>query len=99
MSSTITRLKKKLEAKHKKLKSCEAQLTAAKSSIKSLKKDINELESEISNYQLQQLSNTLNAKGITTADIEEAIAAGIFEKSTPATSENNTNKTEEDTSV
>lgn len=99
MSSIITKLRKKLEAKQKKLKSCEAQLAAAKNSIKSLKKDISEIESEISNCQLQQLSNTLNAKGITTADIEEAIAAGIFEKSTPATTGNAINKTEEDTSV
>lgn len=96
MSSTITRLQKKLEAKQKKLKSSEAQLTAIKNTIKSLKKDITELESEISNCQLQQLSNTLNAKGITTADIEEAIAAGIFEKNAPATAGN---KTEEETTV
>lgn len=87
IEAKIMQLHKKISAKQKKLASNEIILKAAKSSIKALKKDISDLECEVSQLQLQQLSDTLSEKGITAADIEEAIAAGIFEKPAPKNSE------------
>lgn len=81
ISNKITNLRARISAKQKKLFSNEIQVKAAKSSIKALKEEIAELEAEILNLQIHQLSETLTEKGITTDDIQEAIAAGVFEKS------------------
>lgn len=88
ISDKINSLREKISAKEKKLFSNQVQLKAAKVSIKALKKEIAEIEAEIHKLQMQQLSETLSKNGITAEEIQEAIAAGIFDKPAQAETEN-----------
>lgn len=72
-SAKIVQIRKKIAAKRKKLEANQTQLNA-------IKKEVEELEEELIQLQLQQLNTALAAKGITTDEICEAIAAGIFDK-------------------
>lgn len=83
ISDKINSLREKISAKEKKLFSNQVQLKAAKVSIKALKKEIADIKTEIHKLQMQQLSETLSQNGISTEEIEQAIAAGIFEKPKP----------------
>lgn len=74
-------IEKKILAKQKKLAANQAQLNAAKSNAKALEKEIAELEAEIKRLQVEQMLEKLAAKGISPAEIEQAIEAGIFDKS------------------
>lgn len=86
--STESRLKSlnaKIAVKRQRLSQHGEQLKAAKAGIRAVKKELAELEAELAQLRLQQLSDTLTAKGITPADIQDAIAAGIFDKNDRAT--------------
>lgn len=89
ISEKINSLREKISAKEKKLFSNQIQLKAAKATIKTLKKEISEIEREIHKLQMQQLSETLSENGITAEEIEQAIAAGIFEKTATITETEN----------
>lgn len=73
-SAKIVQIRKKIASKRKKLEANQTQLNA-------VKKEVEELEEELIQLQLQQLNTVLAAKGITTDEVCEAIAAGIFDKS------------------
>lgn len=88
ISDKINSLREKISAKEKKLLSNKEQLKSAKNNIKALKKEIAEFEAEIHKLQMQQLSETLSKNGITAEEIQEAIAAGIFEKPAQTETEN-----------
>lgn len=81
ISEKIAQCRENIAAKQRKLASNKVQLAAAKSCLKSLVKEIAELEAEIKRLQVEQMLEKLAAKGISPAEIEQAIEAGIFDKS------------------
>lgn len=80
-SAKIAQIRAKIAAKQKKVEAHLAHSESAQASANALKKEIEELEREISRLQMEQFSETLSKKGITFAEIEQAIEAGIFDKS------------------
>jgi len=77
----LSRLRKNLAAKEEQLARFSKKIQKDRLCEKSLKDEISALKSEISAEEMRRLFETMSNKGIKVTDIEEAIAAGIFEKS------------------
>ncbi len=76
----LSRLRKSLAAKEEQLARFSEKIQKDRLCEKSLKDEISALKSEISAEEMRRLFETMSNKGIKVTDIEEAIAAGIFEK-------------------
>lgn len=81
ISAKIAQIRARIAAKQKKVEAHLARSESSQASASALKKEIEELEKEISRLQMEQFSETLSKKGITFDEIEQAIEAGIFDKS------------------
>lgn len=80
-SAKIAQIRAKIAAKKKKVEAHLARSESAQASANALKEEIEVLEKEILSLQMKQFSEKLSKKGITFDEIEQAIEAGIFDKS------------------
>lgn len=80
-SAKIAQIRAKIAAKQKKVEAHSARSEAEQASANALKEEIEVLEKEILSLQMKQFSEKLSKKGITFDEIEQAIEAGIFDKS------------------
>ena len=80
-SAKIAQIRDKIAAKKKKVESQLARSESAQASANALKEEIEVLEKEILSLQMKQFSEKLSKKGITFDELEQAIEAGIFDKS------------------
>lgn len=80
-SAKIAQIGAKIAAKQKKVEAHLAHSESAQASANALKEEIEVLEKEILSLQMKQFSEKLSKKGITFDEIEQAIEAGIFDKS------------------
>ena len=80
-SAKIAQIRDRIAAKQKKVEAHLARSEAEEASANALKEEIEVLEKEILSLQMKQFSEKLSKKGITFDEIEQAIEAGIFDKS------------------
>lgn len=80
-SAKIAQIQAKIAAKQKKVEAHSARSEAEQASANALKEEIEVLKKEILSLQMEQFSEKLSKKGITFDEIEQAIEAGIFDKS------------------
>ncbi len=81
IAQKLTALNKKLASRKKMLEKNDERIAKDKARGKALHKEINEIAEEISQLEVKALSETLNTSGITAADVQNAIVAGIIKPS------------------
>ncbi len=78
----LVSLRKKLASRNKMLEKNDAKVAKDKARAKALHKEVSDIVEEIAQLEVKALSETLNTSGITAADVQEAIAAGLIKPST-----------------
>lgn len=80
-SQKIAGLRKKMTSRQKQLEKCSAKISNEKTKEKALKKEIEYISEEISQLEIQELSAAMTTSGITAADVQNAIIAGLIKPS------------------